>query len=48
MAGGSFVHGFIQAMDAEKDPRNLLLCFQAHSIVASQFPIGQFSPFIDL
>lgn len=38
--GGEFVHGFVQAVDGEKDPRNLLLVFELmHRIMASSTPV---------
>ncbi|KAK3603029.1 hypothetical protein CHS0354_037777 [Potamilus streckersoni] len=40
---GDFVYGFIQAMDAEKDPRNLILAFRCARIVAQNFPISVFA-----
>lgn len=44
--GGDFVIGFIQQMDAEKDPRNLLLCFNIAHYVSSRMPLGtSFSSF---
>uniref|UniRef100_A0A2C9KSV4 MMS19 nucleotide excision repair protein n=1 Tax=Biomphalaria glabrata TaxID=6526 RepID=A0A2C9KSV4_BIOGL len=41
--GGDFVIGFIQQMDAEKDPRNLLLCFNIAHYVSSRMPLGPFT-----
>ncbi|KAJ1652034.1 hypothetical protein IWQ61_007537 [Dispira simplex] len=34
------VAGFVQAMDGEKDPRNLMLCFRAFYIVAETFEVN--------
>ena len=39
--GIDFVYGFIQTMDGEKDPRNLLLAFNTVAIVAKHFPISK-------
>jgi DNA repair/transcription protein MET18/MMS19 len=39
-----FVYGFIQAMDGEKDPRNLLVCFECISTLCKKFRLG---PFVD-
>ena len=39
-----FVYGFIQSMDGEKDPRNLLICFECIRLICSQINLG---PFID-
>ncbi|KAJ1953195.1 hypothetical protein IWQ62_006054, partial [Dispira parvispora] len=36
----TLVDGFVQAMDGEKDPRNLMLCFRAFSIVAETFDVN--------
>ncbi len=33
-----FVFGFIQCMDGEKDPRNLILCFQLTSLIIRTIP----------
>ena len=35
-----FVYGFIQIIDGEKDPRNLLMAFDGVAIIATHFPIG--------
>ncbi|XP_043911515.1 MMS19 nucleotide excision repair protein homolog [Protopterus annectens] len=41
--GSDFTYGFIQAMDGEKDPRNLLLAFKlARDIVVKKFAMGPF------
>ncbi|XP_046850704.1 MMS19 nucleotide excision repair protein homolog isoform X2 [Xenia sp. Carnegie-2017] len=37
--GTDFVFGYIQAMDGEKDPRNLLVCFELVQIIVKRFPI---------
>lgn len=37
-----FVINFLQAIDGEKDPRNLLLLFQIIPIVISNFNLGPF------
>ena len=39
-----FVYGFIQAMDSEKDPRNLILCFKAIPLICKYFT---FKPFVE-
>ena len=39
--GSTFVYGYIQAMDAEKDPRNLVVAFNSVRIIAQNFPIGK-------
>ncbi|XP_066278817.1 MMS19 nucleotide excision repair protein homolog [Branchiostoma lanceolatum] len=41
--GADFVWGFIQAMDGEKDPRNLNIAFSIARIAAQAFPIGTFT-----
>ncbi|GFO36171.1 mms19 nucleotide excision repair protein homolog, partial [Plakobranchus ocellatus] len=41
--GGDFVIGFIQQMDAEKDPRNLLICFSCAQFISSNFSLGTFT-----
>ncbi|KAI0241835.1 MMS19 nucleotide excision repair protein [Lamellibrachia satsuma] len=40
--GADFVCGFIQTMDGEKDPQNLLLAFQCVRIIAQNFQLGVF------
>ena len=35
------VYGFMQAMDAEKDPRNLTIAFRCACHIAQHFPIGE-------
>lgn len=41
--GSDFTYGFIQAMDGEKDPRNLLLAFKlARDIIVKKFAMGPF------
>lgn len=39
-----FVYGFVQAMDGEKDPRNLLICFECIRLICLQVKLG---PFVD-
>ena len=39
--GGDMVYGFMQAMDAEKDPRNLIIAFRCACLIAQQFPVGK-------
>ncbi|XP_064176913.1 MMS19 nucleotide excision repair protein homolog [Anguilla rostrata] len=42
--GADFVFGFVQAMDGERDPRNLLLAFQiAGNIVHRGYELGKFT-----
>ena len=45
--GTDFVYGFIQAMDGEKDPRNLVIAFQSARLVIENFPLGMFSNIIN-
>ncbi|KFW02441.1 MMS19 nucleotide excision repair protein, partial [Eurypyga helias] len=41
--GADFTFGFIQVMDGEKDPRNLLLAFQiVHDIITKNYALGPF------
>ena len=37
-----FVYGFIQAMDGEKDPRNLLICFETIHLICTRLKLGPF------
>lgn len=37
-----FVFGFIQAMDSEKDPRNLLVCFECLRVICQNLQLGPF------
>lgn len=37
-----FVFGFIQAMDGEKDPRNLLVCFECLRVICQNLQLGPF------
>ncbi|KAJ4925904.1 hypothetical protein JOQ06_008090 [Pogonophryne albipinna] len=42
--GADFVFGFVQSMDGERDPRNLLLAFQiAKGIVLRGYDLGKFT-----
>ncbi|XP_031554304.1 MMS19 nucleotide excision repair protein homolog, partial [Actinia tenebrosa] len=41
--GSDFVFSFIQAMDGEKDPRNLVLAFQLAKKIIFNFPISLFA-----
>ncbi|KAJ3122572.1 mms19 nucleotide excision repair [Nowakowskiella sp. JEL0407] len=41
--GSDFVFGFIQAMDSEKDPRNLMICFKLVVIIAKELDIGKYA-----
>ena len=38
--GADFVYGYLQAMDGEKDPRNLVLAFQCARKVMENFSLG--------
>uniref|UniRef100_A0A8D2MJR3 MMS19 nucleotide excision repair protein n=1 Tax=Zonotrichia albicollis TaxID=44394 RepID=A0A8D2MJR3_ZONAL len=41
--GANFTFGFIQVMDGEKDPRNLLVAFQiVHDLIAKDYDLGPF------
>ncbi|XP_064601049.1 MMS19 nucleotide excision repair protein homolog [Liolophura sinensis] len=39
---GEFVHGFIQALDMEKDPRNLVIAFQCVETICHNLSLGVF------
>lgn len=40
--GADFVFGFVQSMDGERDPRNLLLAFQvAKNIIHQGYELGE-------
>ncbi|XP_076122990.1 MMS19 nucleotide excision repair protein homolog isoform X2 [Alosa pseudoharengus] len=42
--GSDFVFGFVQSMDGERDPRNLLLAFQiAQKIIVGGYEMGKFT-----
>ncbi|XP_042363392.1 MMS19 nucleotide excision repair protein homolog [Plectropomus leopardus] len=42
--GADFVFGFVQSMDGERDPRNLLLAFQiARDIILRGYDLGKFT-----
>uniref|UniRef100_A0A3Q0SX19 MMS19 nucleotide excision repair protein n=1 Tax=Amphilophus citrinellus TaxID=61819 RepID=A0A3Q0SX19_AMPCI len=42
--GADFVFGFVQSMDGERDPRNLLLAFQiAKSLIHRGYDLGKFT-----
>ncbi|XP_015819117.2 MMS19 nucleotide excision repair protein homolog isoform X3 [Nothobranchius furzeri] len=42
--GADFVFGFVQSMDGERDPRNLLLAFQiANNIILGGYSLGKFT-----
>lgn len=42
--GADFVFGFVQSMDGERDPRNLLLAFQiANNIIHQGYDLGKFA-----
>ncbi|WAR22381.1 MMS19-like protein [Mya arenaria] len=40
--GADFVYGYLQAMDTEKDPRNLVLAFTCARVVIQNLPLGVF------
>jgi DNA repair/transcription protein MET18/MMS19 len=40
---GDFVLGFIQAMDGEKDPRNLLIAYRCVVLIATYCDLGVFT-----
>ncbi|XP_045188984.2 MMS19 nucleotide excision repair protein homolog [Mercenaria mercenaria] len=40
--GTDFVYGYMQAMDSEQDPRNLILAFTCAQIVIQNLPLGVF------
>jgi DNA repair/transcription protein MET18/MMS19 len=37
-----FIFGFLQAMDSEKDPRNLLVCFECLRLIGERLNLGPF------
>lgn len=37
-----FLVGYLQAVDGERDPENLMLIFEMNSIVIEHFPLGMF------
>lgn len=40
--GADFTFGFIQVMDGEKDPRNLLVAFQiVRDLIAKNYALGE-------
>ncbi len=39
--GSDFVCNFIQSMDGERDPRNLVLCFQCLQYMTKYLDIGK-------
>ncbi|XP_064631071.1 MMS19 nucleotide excision repair protein homolog [Lineus longissimus] len=41
--GSGFVYGYIQAMDGEKDPRNLIILFESVEQIIKHFPIQNFA-----
>ncbi|CAL1536085.1 unnamed protein product [Lymnaea stagnalis] len=41
--GGDFIIGFIQQMDSEKDPRNLIICFNIAHFISSNLYLGPFT-----
>ncbi|XP_005103739.1 MMS19 nucleotide excision repair protein homolog [Aplysia californica] len=41
--GGDFVIGFIQQMDSEKDPRNLMIAFNCAQFISSRLHLGAFT-----
>lgn len=41
--GADFTFGFIQVMDGEKDPRNLLVAFRiVHDLISKDYSLGMF------
>jgi DNA repair/transcription protein MET18/MMS19 len=40
--GSDFIYAFIQSMDGEKDPRNLILCFECICLICQHFNLGPF------
>lgn len=41
--GADFTFGFIQVMDGEKDPRNLLVAFRiVHDLISKEYSLGMF------
>lgn len=43
--GADFTFGFIQVMDGEKDPRNLLVAFQiVRDLIAKNYALGEPGP----
>lgn len=43
--GADFTFGFIQVMDGEKDPRNLLVAFQiVRDLIAKDYALGEPKP----
>lgn len=45
--GANFTFGFIQVMDGEKDPRNLLVAFQiVRDLIAKDYALGEPKPAI--
>lgn len=46
--GADFTFGFIQVMDGEKDPRNLLVAFQiVRDLIAKNYALGEPMPAMD-
>ncbi|XP_065833748.1 MMS19 nucleotide excision repair protein homolog isoform X2 [Oscarella lobularis] len=41
--GGDFVFGYIQAMDGEKDPRNLVICFRTVKCIVNSLSFDMFA-----
>ena len=39
--GTDFVFGYIQCMDGEKDPRNLVIAFNCVSLIARNITLGK-------
>lgn len=37
--GSEFVYGFMQVMDGEKDPRNLVILFRLYPVIVQNFPV---------
>ncbi|XP_071828217.1 MMS19 nucleotide excision repair protein homolog isoform X3 [Apostichopus japonicus] len=41
--GSEFVYGFMQVMDGEKDPRNLVILFRLYPVIVQNFPVSVFA-----
>lgn len=44
----NFVYGYIQAIDGEKDPRNLTIIFNSLPTIVNHFPLGNFLVYTDI
>ncbi len=43
--GSEFVLGYIQAIDGERDPRNLLTVFTSVPVIVQKLPFGKMNGF---